>query len=331
MAAPDQDQLATLIEGSDLDGLVRHIDRLSDSGDWEGLVELIARCEEAVQRGKQVWGAVQFAEYRLALDAAAPYAASVVRDGAGRYALGPLWEVAASTHGWAELERHIEAPTSRAMVAHERVIRGESLVDADIDQRVVDVPLALEPWEPAYPVAVYSADKADFPETTDVGPALKWQDLPDPASPVSEPDGCDALLDLVRPWFDESSGKAEALAFETGAAAGIRAFGPRRVRIAEVSLQHALAAMTWTGASGGAFGKRRGTPVGRSGAWWALAVLLGMDEEWPPDPALLGQQAASLRWYRWDPGEHIVGWNFHLAVEDPQEGLTWVISAVDAA
>ena len=100
----DSDHLIALVEGSDLNGLVRFIDGIVAERDWDGLVELRDRCLEATERGKQLWGAAQFAEYRIALDAPGPYAGAVVREGAGRYALGPLWEVAASTHTWDELE-----------------------------------------------------------------------------------------------------------------------------------------------------------------------------------------------------------------------------------
>ena len=63
-------------------------------------------------------------------------------------------------------------------------------------------------------------------------------------------------------------------------------------------------------------------------AWWALAGLLGIDEI--DEPNVLGEEAASLHWYLWDPGDQIGGWGFHLAVEDPGDGLAWAVSAVDA-
>jgi hypothetical protein len=88
--------------------------------------------------------------------------------------------------------------------------------------------------------------------------------------------------------------------------------------------------MAFAGASGGAFGRRRGTPAGRTAAWWAVAIVLGMDNEWPVDPGELGFEAQQLRWVLWDPGDIVGGWAFHLAVEDHDEGLAWVVSAVDA-
>lgn len=324
----DGDQLRALIEASDLNGLVRFIDRLVDTRDWDGLVSVRDGCVEAVDRGKQVWGAAQFAEYRMALDAPAPVAGGVIVSGAGRFALGPLWEVAASTHAWVELEPHISDPAPRAFAAHERAIRGD--VDARaaaIDPRIVEVPLHLEPWEADYPIAVYRSDRADFPERG--LPSLDWRELPDDAPAVIPDSATDALLELVRPWIDDSSGRGEAVAVEGSALEAIRALGPRRVRISEVTLSEALGVMVWTGASGGAYGKRRGTPAGRAGTWWALASVLGMDEDWPPDPSELGHEAAGLRWWIWDPGDRVGGWNFHLAVEDPEDRLAWAVTAVD--
>ena len=323
----DSDRLRELIEASDLNELVRFIDGLVDAREWDGLVEVRDRCIEAVDRGKQVWGAAQFAEYRMALDAPAELAGSVVVSGAGRFALGPLWEVAASSHTWVELDPHLTDPASRAFAAHERVIRGESIEDADIDPRVVELPLSLAAWEPGYPVAVYRSDRADFPEA-DL-PDLEWIDLPSSVRPGWRDEAVDGLLELVKPWTEDSSGRGEGVAVEGSALDAIRALGPHRVRATALSFAEALRLMVWTGASGGAYGRRRGTPAGRAATWWALASVLGIDDEWPLDPVDLGTEAASLRWWRWDPGDRVGGWNFHIAIEDPDEGLAWAVSAVD--
>ena len=324
----DSDRLIALVEGSDLNGLVRFIDGIVADRDWDGLVELRDRCLEATERGKQLWGAAQFAEYRIALDAPGPYAGAVVREGAGRYALGPLWEVAASTHTWDELESHIGDPRSRALVAGERAIRGETIADEDVDGLVLEIPLNPFGWEPSYPAADYRADRANFPEYE--LPEMRWVELPSAVvAEGGDPMVCDALLDLVKPWTEESSGRAECRAIVGLAVDAIRALGPHRVRLAEVDLGQALALLTWVGAGGGAYGRRRGTPIGRAAAWWTVSSLLGMEDDWPPDPAALAQEAAELRWFAWDPGDRVGGWNFHLAIEDPAEGLAWAVSAVD--
>jgi len=320
----DSGHLSDLIEGSDLDGLVRFVDRLCESRDWEGLVELATRCRHATERGKQVWAAAEFAEYRSALEAPASFAAAVVVEGAGRFSLGPLWEVAASTHTWAELEPHLDAARPRAMVAHERVIRGDGLLGADVED-VLEIPLRIEPWEPAYAVAAYRPDKADFPEP-DL-PKLKRVELPD-APQSSDPDeATEALYELARAWVEQSNGRVESVAVEGEAAAAVAALGLSSVLMAELSPAQALAKMAWTAASGGAYGRRRGSPVGRYDAWWVVAAAAGV--EWPAEPDAIGDALSRLRWWLWDPGDHGAGWTCGLAIEDGT-GRAWALGAFDS-
>jgi hypothetical protein len=250
----------------------------------------------------------------------------VIKEGAGRFALGPLWEVAASNHLWDELAPHVDDLRLRTLIAHERTLRGEAVAPDEVDSLVLEVPLSLEPWEPAYPVAAYRSDRADFPENEWSG--LGWIELDTPVLRLDEDDALEALLGLVAPWTEQSNGRADGCTVEGSALDAIRTLGPHRVRAAEIDGGEALALMAWTGASGGAYGRRRGTPVGRMHTWWALAALLGLDEI--DDPGELGAGLGELRWWRWDPGDQIGGWAFHLAVEDPEEGLAWAVSAVDA-
>jgi len=318
--------LASFIEGSDFAGLLRYIEGVVTAGNWDELVVVRDRCEEAVTRGKQVWSIAQYAEYRLALDAPAAYAGPVVQEGAGRFALGPLWEVAASTHTWGELQPHLTEGRARTLVAAERELRGERVV-GQVDGQVLDIPLTPQAWEPAYPVAEYRADGVAMPEDDAID--MEWIELPEAAESVTDDSGADGLISVVAHWVEESTGRVEAVTVEGSALAAIRLLGPHRVRYAEIDLGRALSTMAWAGASGGAQGKRRGTPVGRASAWWALASLLGMDDGWPPDPNELGREAAGLRWVQWDPGERVGGWSFYLAAEDPLDGLAWAVSAVD--
>ncbi len=322
------DTLTTLIEASDLAGLTKHIDGVCARREWDELIEIRDRCEEAVKRGKQVWAIGQFAEYRLALEAPAPMAASVLSDGKGRFALGPLWEVAASTHSWAELREHIDVPTVRAMTAHERSIRGDTVDESEIDQGVLGVPVTIQEWEPKYPVADYRSDRAAFPDDVfDI--SMSWRELPDAVEPEVEDAVCEILTDLIRPWWEDSLGKAEVVTVDGTIEQAIRSLGPHRVRAVEVSVSTALEVMAWAGASGGAHGRRRGTPSGRAAAWWVLLEVLGYDEV-PDDLAAVGNEAAELRWLLWDPGDRVGGWNLHLGIEDPDDAVAWVLSAVDA-
>jgi hypothetical protein len=63
-----------------------------------------------VERGKQLWPIAEHVDYRLALEGPPELAASVLSPAGGRFALGPLTEVAASTHTFAELVPHVTSP-----------------------------------------------------------------------------------------------------------------------------------------------------------------------------------------------------------------------------
>jgi hypothetical protein len=337
------DRIGELIEGGDLDDLVRHVDHLSFEEDWDGLVELRDRCRKALERGRQLWPVASLAEYRLALEAPGPWAAAVVVPGAGRFALGPLPEVAAQGHPWAELAGHLPATPEATFVAHERVVRGEDLTgEARVDRTALELPLRLEPWEPEYPVAVYRADEAQFPErpstTAAAGKAaVATAELPAPAPEIGDPDACAALTELAAAWTTESNGRARAVAVAgdaIGAVATLVCTGAEpsaHVGLAPVPVGDALAAMAWTAASGGAHGRRRGMATGRFGAWWAATALaLGL-EAWPPRPDDLGEAVRTLRWYRWQPARGpVTGWSLRLAAEDAGTGRAWAVEAVDA-
>src|SRR5262245_51350104 len=117
--------LGELVEKGDPAALLRAVDGLCASDGWNDLVELRARLEEAIEFGKPLWPVRTYVEYRLALEAPGPQAASVLRPGAARFALGPLTEVAASRHTWAELAPHLDTTSIAGAVAQERVLRGE--------------------------------------------------------------------------------------------------------------------------------------------------------------------------------------------------------------
>lgn len=310
----------------DIDELTREVDRLCDQRDWDELLRLRDLCVAALQRGKQLWGVAAHAEYRLALEAPAPWAAQMLVPGTGRFALGPLSEVAASTHTWAELAPHAPGGPVAALAAHERVLRGEDLRGVDVEP-VLDVPLALQPWEPAYPVAEYHPDKADFP--TPPTPS-NWDAKRSPGRPFRQPEAERALVDIAATWLTESNGRAEAVTVEGEAAAAVAALGPPTVRVAPIEPADALAHIAWTAASGGAHGRRRGMAAGRFTAWWTVAALTDSLDDWPLAPDEVGELAGELRWYLWDAAEPVTGWSLRLAVEDPETGRAYALSATDA-
>ena len=100
--------LEQLIEHNDPDPLLREIDLRCSQRDWEGVFEIRTRCNAATERGKTLWGVAEHASYRLALEAPGEYVGMVLDTDVGPMALGPLPEVAASTHEWNELAPHID-------------------------------------------------------------------------------------------------------------------------------------------------------------------------------------------------------------------------------
>jgi hypothetical protein len=193
--------------------------------------------------------------------------------------------------------------------------------------------LALEPWEPAYPVATYHPDRVELPAPPLPAPGelqvIEEAAPHEAAAPHDE--GRRALLDLVAAWTAESNGRGEAVAVTGGAPDALRALGVRRYRTAPLQPAGAMATMAWCGASGGAHGRRRGMAAGRFAAWWAVAALAGLLDSWPLTGAEAGRAAQRLRWWLWDVGEPERGWVLHLAAEDPAGGRAWAVSAVDAA
>ena len=314
------------VSDPELEELFREIDRLASRREWDGLLALRDRARAAFERGKQHWPAAAHAEYRLALEAPAEYAGAVIVEGAGRFALGPLSEVAASTHTWAELAPHIAEGPLRSIAAHERIVRGEDLrADDRVDPLVLPLPLALEEWETAYALATYRPDKADFPLPSLPTPVAV--DLPlAPQEWTTDADEALALRALVATWLTDSNGQSDAVAVEGSAQTAIAALGVTKARVAELDLADAMALMAWAGASGGAEGRRRGMAWGRFLAWECSAVLAGVDIE---DD--VGGAAAELRWFVWDTGIAETGWSLRLAVEDPEAGCAWALAATDRA
>ncbi len=320
--------LSEAVAAGDLDALIRMVDGLCSSRDWDGIVELRDRCRHALeQRGLQLWPAAEYAEYRLALEAPGPHAGAVVDEEAGRFALGPLWEVAGSTHVWSELRDHLPIGPARALCAHDRVMRGEDLSSDDsIDPHVLEIPRRLEPWEPRYPVAVYRADEADF--TAPELPPLTERELPSPGATVDDDESIEALLDIGAVWARQSNGRAAAVAVEGGAAAAVAALGHAACRMAPIEPDLGLAVVGWVAASGGAYGRRRGSAMGRFAAWWLVTTLT--DVGWPASPDEVGAAASRLSWRVWEPLDHVAGWSGCLAIESPQDGLSWALEAFDS-
>lgn len=316
------------IEANDLDGLVRLVDGFAAGREWDAIIDLRHRCREAVERGKQLWGVAHYANYRLALDAPPPIAGPVIGEPRGQLLPGPLTEVLGCRFDWATLAPHLPDGPEAAVVAQERVIRGEDLRTSDVDSTVLDLPLHTLPWE-RFPPVEYRPDGGTFDPPDE--PPMEEVAIEFDGEPIPGDEGAEALFELGREWLTRSNGRVEVSCINGTAEQAIASLGPHRVLVAELQLTDAVEWMAWLGASGGAYGSRRGGAAGRSLAWWALAALTGLDEEWPVAPEELGAAASELRWVLWSDLAPSTGWTCHLAVEDHLDGLAWALTAVDGA
>jgi hypothetical protein len=329
-------ELADLLQRADLDELVREIDRRCNRHEYGQVLALRDGCRDtSEQLGRQLWGPAQYAEYRLALEAPGPLAASVVVPGAGRFALGPLTEVLAQHHRFDEVADHLDASVL-PVVAQERALRGEDLsgdVRAGADD--VGVPAVLQPWEPAYPLPTYRPAERHEP-----GPPLEGAGPPRgrprdavptptagaPAEVVdaeARPGLAEALRDLVAPWVDHSRGEVRLAVRRGPVDRALAALRRDPGSLVALRLPQALARMAWAGASGGAHGRRRGGAAGRSAAWWVAHVATRVP--FPAEPDELEYHLEELTWYAFGDHDGRIGWQLCLAVA----GDGWA-AAVDA-
>ncbi len=333
MTDAHDDTLDRLIQAVDLDGLVRLVDARCATGDWAGLLRLRDRCAAASREtGRQLWPAATLAEYRLALLAPPEWAATVLDGEAGRFTIGPLSEVVAVHHTWADLAPHLERVPVATFVAHERSIRGEPIDESSLDglPAVLDSPVAIQPWEPEYPKSTYTDAGAEHPEPSVTAPSRSVKTVHG-ATHVDDAATELAVRHLVEPWTSASTGRAEVVCVEGTSLDALGALGVREARIVAIDATEAMTSLAWSGASGGAHGRRRGMAHGRFSLWWLLGALGDLHDEWPPTNHDIESLLADLQWYRWDAHEPPGGWRLQLAVEDASEGLAWAINATDAA
>jgi hypothetical protein len=330
----DDERLDALIHAVDLDGLVRLIDDRCTDRDWAGVLRLRDRCAAATREtGRQLWPAATLAEYRLALLAPPEWAATVLDGESGRFTIGPLSEVAAVHHTWAELAPHLPIAPVSLFVAHERAIRGEVIDPASLAALppVLDIPANLRAWEPVYPVSTYTEAGATHPEPASSG-VLASVTTPSGRVDVVDDDTTElAVRQLVDAWTATSTGRAEVVCVEGDHTHALAALGVRSARLVEIEAGEAIARLAWAGASGGAHGRRRGMAIGRFSAWWLLGALGDLHDVWPPSDDDVLELLDELLWFRWDAHEPAGGWRLQLVVENATEGVAWAINATDAA
>ncbi|CAN5538615.1 hypothetical protein BH18ACT16_BH18ACT16_10570 [soil metagenome] len=322
-------RLSELVEAADPAALLRAVDDLVETRSWDDMISLAEACEDAVERGKQLWSIAQHIDYRLALEAPGDYAAAVLQPGVARFALGPLTEVCASTHSWQELSPHIDEPRSAAYVAQERVLRGEVLEGQEnAHPEILELPLRLLSFEPTYALARYSSSYVEVAEPW--GPPSGGSEGDGSAGPpVKDDELADALLDLVRPWTSESNGSAEVAVVEGNSAGAVRALAGSTARNVPLQTDEGIQRVAWAAASGGAHGRRRGAAYGRFAAWYLATLALGL--EWPVDPSELALALPDLSWHLWDEGKPEQGWVLRVVLEHRVDGWAAALDARDEA
>lgn len=325
-------EINQLIDRSDLDGLVRAVDDLCSSRDWSSLLQLRNSCRLATASGKQLWPASTLAEYRLALLAPAHIAAQVVVEGSGRFTLGPLTEVIAQNHLWSDLQHELSHSPIASFVAHECALRGQHIENpADIFD-ALETPLELQNWEPKYELAVYRDNSAEFP-SPEIPPTSTGRVVTAAASSeiaiVQDNAVVDAVHQLVSAWTTSSNGTLQVAAARGDETHALASVGIASATLRELEPTTALALLAWSGASGGAFGRRRGAAAGRDGAWWLLGALSGRADQWPLENDEIGDVLHSLKWWWFDADKSSTGWQLQLVIVDVQRGLSWAINARD--
>jgi len=315
---------------------VREVDRLAVVEDWDAVIGLREACLAATEEtGRQLWGPARYAAYRTALDAPAPDAAAMLEPGVVRFGLGPLTEVVAQRHTFAELAPHLDGSVL-PVVAQERVLRGEDLRD---DERAAgapdDPPLVLQPFEPHYVLPEYRADERLDGAVPD--PAAATSALARIASPRAAPHAeaaadaapdvaasmlARALTEVVAPWAERSSGELRVTTVAGDADAALGALideleasgGPLGdVVRGPVTIAELFAMLAHAGASGGVHGRRRGGAAGRSLAWWVARCATGLDREDVVDAEELEFRLEDLERIAFRlPGE--AAWRLELAI-----------------
>lgn len=324
-------EMTAAVLGGDLDEVLRLVEDLHSAADWSGLAAIEDMCRRAHERGLTLWPAAVRARYLRALDGTPRWSATTLDGSAlAQFGLGPLTEVVAQGHTWTELAPHLPAGPEAGVAAQERVLRGEDL-SSDPEARGLhgELPLSLGAWEPAYHLPRYRPDSVDVAAPPGMA-ATAVIDCGEAGEEVDDPEGMDALRDLVAPWVEQSGGRARVVSTRGELEGALGVLGVGTARVTELTPAEAMAHMAWAAASGGLHGRRRGGAYGRFAAWWTAATLGGLLDLWPLDVDEAGESVAELRWFAWDRGADRQGWHLALAAVDPRRHLAWALEAVDA-
>ena len=324
-------EIDELIARADLDGLIRLIDAICVSRDWQQLFNVRNACRTAVHSGRQLWPAATLAEYRLALRSPAKWAAEVIGTEASRFTLGPLTEVIAQHHLWRELVNQLPYGPQSTFVAYECAIRGQAIDEPDALFPALEIPVQCGSWEPKYQLADYADNEATFPTPPLPLSSSAENVFASAGQPLDEPSISQAAFHLVEAWTVQSNGQCETVVSTGDALNALGALGVASASLRLLTSDTAMAWMAWAGASGGAHGRRRGAATGRLSAWWMLAALNHSFDSWPISNLEAHEIAEQWTWWWWDVDEPATGWQLQLVAQNATTNQAWAVSANDAS
>lgn len=320
--------LDALVDRADLDEITRRIDAMCASRDWNDLAALRDKAAAAVKSGRQTWPCATLANYRLALHAPAPLAAASLQHPTSTFSIGPLTEVIAQNHEWAELDAHIDDAPLRGFVAYERALRGEHIDDDPELRAVLEIPIVPAAWEPGYEIPIYDDNGVTAP-TPRLNLSAATEVRCRPAANDDDPDIESAVRAVFEAWTTQSNGRVSFAAVSGGIESCLGALGLTHARVSPLEPSQVMALIAWAGASGGAHGRRRGGAQGRFGAWWFATAMADALDEWPLPPGTLRAEMEELQWFAWTTDEPALGWQLQLAVWDPFNDMSWAFTARD--
>ncbi len=304
----------------------RNLNLLADEGRWRDLLELAAAADVATAEERREVAHV------VALEAPAKIAAAVLDEFADddEGYLGPLWEVVAH-RPWRELSPHLRNPRIRHLVAHTRVLRGEDLRSApDLDPELLGAPSCLQPWEATrwdieLDVPGYGRSSAGG-TTLPIFPArlVDPRPFPFPFPAAAVRPGRHGAL----PTLAGLSRMTRAYTFHGTAWEAASAVAAHRVVRRGAQFSFAAAYPSLVHLATGVLADARGTgqALGRAAVWRALAAMAGSTRPAGPEP--IGALVERLRCVGWrEPRDRLL--YVHLAMEDPEQGLTWVLDGQD--
>ena len=278
-----------LIEASDLDGLVAAIGRMVAAGDWEVSTtswcaatrrwSAASRCGVPVCTPNTGWRSMPPPTGRRPCSTSAPA-------GSPR-----------TTVGGGGVDAHLGGAEPAHHLAHHRLVGGAgACAPRRADPRAGGRPQGRGALTAAVGAGVSAGDvsgRRGRRPRPDLG-GMDWVELDGLGDVVGDRDTCDALLDVVRPWLDESSGRGEAVAVAGDARQAIRALGPHRVRLVDVDLGTGDAADDVGRGERGRLRSATWDPGGEGGGVVGVGNVLGFKGEWPVEADRLGEEASGF-------------------------------------